>query len=311
MLTSGEGKVAVYASVMASTYERLDDKSMDRLSLRTLSATSPLVARRGYGSLVVQSETFLLSTSVGVTDRFDLSASVPLVRTTVDGISWEEDGNQQVVTLVEGSGTSTGLGDIALTGKYRLTSFGEGPPDPGGFALVGTLRLPTGDRDNFRGLGVTRALVSGVYSSGKGSFRPHAEVGFEYWSDGLSAITDDLGRGSVSARHQFQYAGGFEFTAAPKLTLLVDILGRHILGGGRVGVRTETPAPGSALGALGVTSVESLVALDQGINKLTLAPGLKLNLKGSFLLSLGALATLRDNGLHDKFVPVVGLDWSF
>ena len=34
-------------------------------------------------------------------------------------------------------------------------------------------------------------------------------------------------------------------------------------------------------------------------------------LKGSFVLSLNALATLRDNGLHDKFIPVVGLDWTF
>ena len=310
-LTSGEGKMAVYASVTAASYERLGDFSMDRIQLQNVSASSPTVARRGLASLVLSAETLLMSSSVGVTDKFDLSVGVPLVRMSVDGISWVEDGNQTVVTRAEGAGTSTGLGDIALTGKYRFASFGEGPPDPGGLALVGTIRLPTGDKDNFRGLGITRTLVSLVYSSGKGRFRPHASGGFDYWSDDLDAITDDAGRGHVSARHQVQYAGGFELEAAPKLTILVDVLGRHILGGGRVGVKTETPDPTSVLGRVGATSIESLVALDKGIDKLHLAPGLKLNLKGSFLLSLNALIKLRDNGLHDKFVPVASLDWTF
>ena len=310
-LTSGEGKVAVYASLTAASYEQLGDWSLDRLRVRETTATPASASRRGLASLVLQAETLLLSSSVGVTDKLDVSVSVPLVRMSVDGIAWVEDSNQNVYALAEGSGTSTGLGDIAVTGKYRLTSFGEGPPDPGGIALVATVRLPTGDRDNFRGLGITRTLVSAVVSSGKGRFRPHGNVGFDYWSDSLDAITTEDGRSVASARHQFQYGAGFELEAAPKLTLNVDLLGRHILGGGRIGLATETPAPTSALGRLGVTSVESLVALDKGISKLTLAPGVKLNLKGNFLLSLNALATLRDNGLHDKFIPVVGLDWTF
>ena len=82
-------------------------------------------------------------------------------------------------------------------------------------------------------------------------------------------------------------------------------------GAGQIGIKNETPAPTSPLGQIGATSVDSFVALDEGISKLTLAPGVRLNLKGNFVLSLNALATLRDNGLHDKFIPVVGLDWTF
>jgi hypothetical protein len=103
------------------------------------------------------------------------------------------------------------------------------------------------------------------------------------------------------------YAAGIEFEAAPKLTLLVDALGRHIRGGGRVGFRTETPPPNP----LGVTAVESAVTLAQGIQKFTLVPGLKWNLKGAFVLSLNALIAVKDSGLHDKFTPVVGLDMTF
>jgi hypothetical protein len=36
-----------------------------------------------------------------------------------------------------------------------------------------------------------------------------------------------------------------------------------------------------------------------------------LNLKGNLLLSLNALVALQDNGLHDRFTPVIGLDWTF
>lgn len=310
-LTSGEGKVAVYASVSATAYERIGDLSLDRLTLYTATGPTAATSRRGLSSLVITSETLALSSSIGVTDRFDLAVTVPMVRAKVDGIAWTEDGAGNVYSLASGTGTASGLGDIAVSGKYRLTSFGEGPPDPGGIAVVGTMRLPTGDREHFRGLGITRTMAAVVVSSGTGRFRPHGSAGFEFWSDGLDVPTDATGRTSVTARHQVQYNAGVELQAAPKVTLLVDFLGRHILGAGRLGYRTDTPTPSSPLGLLGATSVESMVALDSGIQKLVLVPGLKVNIKGNLLLSLSALATLRDTGLHDRIIPVAGLEWSF
>ena len=99
------------------------------------------------------------------------------------------------------------------------------------------MKLPTGDKENLRGLGVTRTLVALVYSSGQGRFRPHANGGFEAWSDGVDLVVSfDPRRPTIEARHQIQYAAGFEFEATPKLTLLMDLLGRHILGAGQVGL---------------------------------------------------------------------------
>ena len=85
--------------------------------------------------------------------------------------------------------------------------FGEGEPDPGGLALLATVRLPTGDRENLRGLGVTRMLGSLVVSSGRGRFRPHANIGYEGWSSGVSVVTDPQGDETVTARNQFQVCG--------------------------------------------------------------------------------------------------------
>ena len=60
-----------------------------------------------------------------------------------------------------------------MTGKLRVAKFGEGQPDPGGIALMLTTRLPTGNRENFRGLGITRVQGMVIASGGIGKFRPH------------------------------------------------------------------------------------------------------------------------------------------
>ena len=212
---------------------------------------------------------------------------------TAESLAWSEDG------------IGSGLGDVAVSAKYRFLKFGEGQPDPGGLAFLLTSRLPTGSRENFRGLGITRVLGSVLVSSGTGRLRPHANAGFEWWEKGLGVPS--FPQGSAEARHQIQYAAGIEFEAGPKLTLLVDFLGRHILNGGRIEERTFDVPPNP----FNVTTLETLVATSQDIQKLTLAPGMKWNLKGSFVASLNALIPIRDNGLHDRFTPVVGLDWTF
>jgi len=242
-----------------------------------------------------------------VTDNLDLGVSVPLVTVEVDGASSFRDGTgRQLITAV-GGGKSVGIGDIGGMVKYRFIHFGTGQPDPGGVAVVANVRMPTGDRDNFRGLGVTRTLLSGVVSSGKGRFRPHGNAGFEYWSKGVDAVTNVTPRASVRARNQIQYAAGVELEATPKLTVMADLIGRHILGAGQVGFQ-NTPATLPSDIAAGVTSFDTMVALPEGIRKLNLVPGLKLNLKGNMVLSLNAIVSLQDNGLHARFTPVVGID---
>jgi hypothetical protein len=303
-LTSGEGRVSIGVNFTYASYDRLGDLPVDALQLGSAKSSNPRVARTGITSLVLTSKTLVLSGAVGVTDSLDVGVAVPMVSVKLDGISSVQNGNGDVLLTAKGGGISSGLGDIAALAKYRLVSFGEGQPDPGGLSVVGTLRMPTGDAENFRGLGVTRALIALVASSGKGRIRPHVNGGYEWWNKGIDVVTDFNGRSTVSTRNQLQYAAGVELEATPKLTVMVDFLGRNILGGGRVGFRTQTPADTS----FGVTSFESAVALSEGIRKLTLVPGFKLNLKGNLLLSVNGLMALSDTGLHARFTPVVGLE---
>ena len=307
VLTAGAGKLSFATSLNVSTFDRLGSFKLDQMELSSVKASSPDVARQGLTSLVMSAQTLVMYAALGATERLDVAVAVPMVKVSVEGLSWVQNQNGEVLLRSVASGVSSGLGDIAVLAKFRLLRFGEGEPDPGGVAIVGTVRLPTGDRDNLRGLGITRTLGSIVASSGRGRFRPHANVGYELWSKGLAIVADPQARRTVTVRNQVQYAAGIELEAAPKVTLIVDLLGRHILGGGRVASEAFAPPPN----LFGATSFTVATAQSKGIRKLTLAPGLKWNLKGNMLLSLHALVPLNDNGLSDRFTPVVGLDWTF
>jgi hypothetical protein len=230
--------------------------------------------------------------------------SIPLVSVEVGGTSTLRNGNGDILLFAQGSAKSAGIGDVAGLAKYRFYSFGTGQPDPGGLAVMITARLPTGDRDNLRGLGVTRTFVSLIASSGQARFRPHGNVGFGFWSKGVTVASDSSPNATVTAQNEVQYAAGFEFEAAPKLTLLLDLLGGAVLGGGKVEFASISPTAG-------VTSSQGLVALPEGVQKVDLAPGLKVNLKAKLLLSLNALVSLHDTGLHARVTPVAGIDLNF
>jgi hypothetical protein len=264
---------------------------------------------RGLLSLVLSSETLVVSTSVGATDNLDISVAVPFVKVKLDGLSWIVRGTNTIVDRTAVKNSSAGLGDVAVSAKLRVARFGEEQPDPGGVALMLTTRLPTGNRENFRGLGITRVLGQGLVSFGKGKVRPHGNIGFEWWEKGLTTITDFTGTRSVTARHQIQYAAGLELEAGPKVTLLFDVVGRHTRGDGSVATQPFPIPPAFAAG--GVTAIDVAAATEKGIRKISIVPGLKWNLKGSFVISGNALISVWDNGLRDFFTPVVGLDWTF
>jgi hypothetical protein len=303
-LTSGEGKVSVGVNFASATYDRLNTLHIDGMQVLNVAGTSA-AARTGNTNLEITTKTVVASARMGVTDKFDIGVFVPFVGTEVKGTSTLVNSSGQTVLFAQGNAKSNGLGDIAGLAKYRFYSFGTGLPDPGGLAVMVTMRLPTGDKDNLRGLGVTRTAASFIVSSGRGRFRPHGNVGYGYWSKGVSVLSDYAANGSVEARHQFEYAAGLELEAAPKLTLLVDLLGGSILGGGKVDMAT---VPNTIAGA---SSTQALVALPEGIRRMSLAPGLKVNLKGKMLLSLNALVALTDGGMWTRVIPVAGIDLTF
>lgn len=292
-LTSGEGTISIGANFSSARFNKLGDFSLSSLPLTSIKA-SALTATGNYS---IRERSLDLSGIVGVTDNVDVAVVVPLVSVKVAGSSSLFNAAGVDTRLAQTNTVFSGLGDISALAKIRVFRFsGTGITDPGGAALLLNVRLPTGSRDNLRGAGFMRALVGGVFSMDRGRVRPHANAGFEYWSKGLSLAGNSQ---NVTIRHQVQYAGGIEIEAAPKVTLIVDYLGQRIFGGGQVGVVSSTSTSGLA--------TDALALLPDAIDKMYLAPGMKINLKSKMLLSLNALVTMKNNGLHSRVTPFIGL----
>jgi len=304
-LTAGEGQVSIGATFSATTYDKLSKFGLNNLPLGTFVGTVPANTRVGTGDFHLSSKTLAISGNVGLTPTVDIAVIVPLITMEIEATTQQVLANGVVSRLAQTAGKYSGIGDIAAIAKFKVAKFG-GPeiPDPGGVALMLTMRLPTGDRDNLRGLGVTRTMASATFSAGKGRFKPHATGGFEFWSKSVDIPTGSATGGLIKVRHQVQLAGGFEVEAHPKVTVLLDFIGQKIRNGGEVGVVTD-PVAGNAGG---IQQVQSLVVLPEGILKGLMIPGIKVNLKGKLLLSLNAIVTMKNNGLHSKVTPVVGLN---
>ena len=304
-LTSGEGGINLGVSFMNSSFDRLGGQTFKGMQVRSVSAPSSTDSRSGTANISETATTVVVAGRMGVSDKLDIGVMLPIVTVKVSGSTSLANGRGDILTFTTGSAQASGLGDLAGIVKYRFYSFGSGQPDPGGLAVMATLRFPTGSTESLRGLGVTRTMLTFIASGGQGRFRPHANAGYEYWSSGVSVASDAVAGTNVTARNQVQYAAGFEFEAAPKATLLLDVVGGQIFGAGKLAFQADaTPAAGAS-------SSSTLVALPEGIRRVNLAPGLKVNLKGKILLSLNALVTLKNDGLHARVSPMAGIDVTF
>ena len=297
-LTTGRGKVSVGFNWLPATYQTFDGQDLRNGEFRPAKnvrgfAPAPDV---NYSSLAVHlsSTTLVAYAHAGVTDDFDLGVAIPWVRVSLDANGGLFNGigiNIAPASIPET--TSSGIGDIAIFGKYRVWR------QPQGGAAVGVeLRLPTGDKNEMRGLDVTRTLISGIWSQ-PGTVSPHANIGYEFWSASVPVYAD----GSVFVKDQFKYAVGIEITAHPLATVVVDLVGRRVRHGGAVGYETF-PGPNNS-------SIDALVALPEGITQTSLVPGVKINIWRQVLLTGNLLTSLSNKGLRDKVIPVVGIDWAF
>jgi hypothetical protein len=302
-LMTGRGKFSIGANWLHADYDSLGGYDLKdgsfqpakniKASQFPFSITSATEAR-----IRMASDTVVSFVQVGITDRLDVGAVIPWVEVSLslDGAYLGVNGDPlppSFAPVVSAPKTSAaGVGDAGLYAKYKLVKGIDG-----GLAGSVEVRLPTGDKNDLRGLGITRTLVSAIWSKG-GRVSPHANIGYEFWSEDVPLIVD----GSVAARDQLKYAVGAEFNASPRFTALVDLVGSSVREGGKIGYQSFTVAGGTA---------DILVALPQGINTVTVAPGIKWNAWRNLLFTGSVLASLSDDGLRARWIPVVGVDFSF
>ncbi len=296
-LTAGRAKVSIGANWVYTSYDSLGGFSLEgNKLLLAKNVNSPALPRVSSTALNLNLDTHTVAAfgQVGVTDSFDIGVIVPWVRVDLgaEGLYLGPNGTTEGRLSVPRA-RAWGIGDMGIFGKYLLWRETDG-----GIAAAFDVRLPTGDKDELRGLDITRTTAALVWSKG-GRISPHANVGFEFWSKELPISAS----GDVSIRHQLKYAAGVEIDAHPQLTVLLDIVGRQLRGGGQLAYQT--------FGNATIGTVDALVGQSGGISSFWIVPGAKWNVWRRFLLTASVLTSLKNDGLRAKITPVAGIDWSF
>jgi hypothetical protein len=295
-ITAGEGRASFGFNYIHTTYDTIDGIDIGDGSLQTVAFRGGTAPPVGTAALNITTDTIVVFANVALNRWFDASIAVPFVKLKIDGT------HQIADQLAEGSASASGVGDIALRGKVRLYQ-----KDQGGVALGLDLRVPTGDPNAMLGAGVSRTLVSGIWSTTIGSLAPHASAGFEFWSDPFQ-VFDPLQQAPVDAgRHGVVYEAGVEWAASDRLTVNGELLGRTIRNGGRLAYR-ELPLRGNPFG---LTSASVATVDPSGLNRVSVAGGIKWNFAGTALLTANILLPVNDAGLRDRITPVFGIDWGF
>jgi hypothetical protein len=256
----------------------------------------------------------------GVTDRFDLSLAVPVVRTRLSLLSNATihrvgtGANVQVHYFPDenaiggfgsthqffAEGAAGGIGDIVV--RAKATVLREGPR-----ALAGgvDIRLPTGDERNLLGSGAAGIRPFAAFSTSFGKFAPHANIAYQWNGESLiagrveSGVKDDL-------PDRFVYAVGSDFGVNDHFSIVLDVTGQRVLDSPRLSTRVTT-----ASGAAGSVTLPDIRFETASYWTNSGALGFKANVARSVLVNFNLRFNMGDSGLTDRISPLLGFEWAF
>jgi len=254
----------------------------------------------------------------GVTDRLDVSIAVPVVRTSLRVVSKatiQRLGTGGVTPVhffrnpdlpggygddreFSSRGQASGLGDIILRAKG--TVFREGHR---GLAAGVDLRLPSGDEEDLLGTGALGVKPFAALSLLYGRFSPHLNVGYQW--NGSSVLGGDVSSGTKDdLPDQFSYAVGADYGLSERVSLAIDLLGRHVIDSPRLIRR-----PLAASGPFGGGTFEDIGFEHESFSAVDAATGIKVNLGRRMLINFNLRFKLNDNGLADRVTPLIGFEY--
>ena len=242
----------------------------------------------------------------GVTDRLDVSVAVPFVSTSIDGTSLGQivpfgpnpahyfggTAANPILSAVAGvNGSAAGIGDVALRAKINLSPSNANAHT--GFAILGDVRLPTGNEDDFLGSGSTTTRVLAILSGHYGEFAPHANAGV--------AI-----RGAEDQTNALLATVGFDRLLAPWATFALDVISEWQMGDAKLSL----PEPVTIEVPFRRIIVPSNIP-DRRDDLLNASIGGKFATKGGFTMILNALLPLNRGGLRASTLWTAGVEYGF
>lgn len=325
ILTERAETIGKHKLAFGLTYQRFSFDSIEGVSLDSVPAvfTHDGAELGGGRSDVVATQNqirtdvnrFVAFLTYGISDRFDISAAIPVVDTSLSVNSATEierigtssnpavhffndgQGGFGTTRTFSASGSASGLGDILL--RLKGTAVKSGTT---GLGLLLDVRFPTGDEEDLLGSGAWGVKPLAAISFGIGRVSPHVNVGYQW--NGESVLGGDVTTGTkADLPDQLTYAVGADIGIAEKLTLVVDVLGQRVFDAPRLVRQTFNAANGSTFDQVGF--------MTSSYNITDAAVGLKLGVAGSLLLDVNFLIKLDDAGLRDDFSPLVAFEYSF
>ena len=285
-LTSGEGHASFGVTFQYASFASLDGHDLRSGEFVTIAnrfqdESEPFDVETL--TLNISTQTTTLFGSVGLTDRLDVGAAVPLVALEVSG---SRINTYRGTSLLQARARAEtfGLADIALRTKYRFTPEG----DANGAAAV-EVRLPTGRDDDLLGAGKVAFKFLGIGSAELRRASVHGNV---------AVGTGGLGR-------EFSVSGAIAVAATPRFTLVGEVLTRRTVGARQI---SEVIAPHPRIG--GVDTMRLMPAGNDLASTVAVA-GFKWNVGGTWLLHGNMLVPVGERGLTARYAPMVALDYSF
>lgn len=263
---------------------------------------------------------FTAALSYGVTDRFDVSLAVPVVRTHLSVLSAatiqrvgtgaaraihffrdpDAAGGFGSERTFEAGGTASGLGDLIIRVKGTVIRDARM-----GLAAGLDVRTPTGDERNLLGSGAVGVKPFLVYSSSYRRLSPHAN--FAYQWNGSSVLAGDPETGTkADVPDQVQYAVGTDVGVSDKFSLTADWLSRRAINSPRVRLDSFY-----ASGPAGSATFDDIAFYRESFWASSASFGFKANMKARLLVDFNLRFTVGTNGLTDRVTPLIGLEYTF
>ena len=283
-LTAGLLRGSLALSYQSASFDTIDGRS---LKDGTLVATASRL--RGDAqpfdveavSLDIHTNTVTLLGNIGVTDRLDIGAALPVVAGSMTGRRVDP---YRSTELGQASASASGPGDFLIRGKYNvLRSTGSG------LAIGGEARLPTGNEQNLLGTGEASIKPRLIASLERDRVAIHGDIGYT-----IGGLSDEL-----------VYGGAITVLGTSRLTLVGEITGRRLASAGRL---TETTEAHPTLA--GVDTIR-LTGVPRATERVAAAIGFKWNVAATLLLSANVVRPLTSAGLNARWISTFALDYSF
>jgi hypothetical protein len=307
--TVGHGRFEFGASFLFASLQQIEDGKFGTAS-SIVGVSEPAGVQAAIEDVTIDSfriEDYIVNMYVtyGITDRWDVNVLVPLVysemrvRARRSFSLVHDDGSEELVAGSNRSadGKAFGVGDILVRTKYRLVD-----ADPVAVAAAVAVRAPSGEEEDFQGLGDVTVTPTLILSLPLGPHSLHGTFGFEFNADDIERTR---ARYTVGATLQmFEKLGFLEQTA-----FLVDVLGSSGLGDDEFDMPAGTVGiPGTGLSVVGDSNKLAVNRTDL----IDLAAGIKTALPGNGVLYVGAIIPLNDDGIRvEEAIPTGGVEFGF